>query len=97
MKHAQCNRDPHALLRWCVALLISTLLAPAALRGQDGRNEDGSDLREKADAIRASADQLFKLQRIPWVTDPAEGFRLAKEESRPVFLYLQAGDPLGDC
>ncbi len=85
------------MMRPCVALLISALLAPAALMGQDGRNEEGSELRKKADAIRASADSLFKLQRIPWVTDVSEGFRLAKEEQRPVFLYMQAGDPLGDC
>lgn len=97
MKHAQASRNPHAILRWCVALLIVTLLAPMSLMGQDKRNEDGSELRKKADDIRASADNLFKLQRIPWVTDPAEGFRLAKEENRPVFLYLQVGDPLGDC
>lgn len=65
--------------------------------GQEKRSEEGSGLCKKADAIRASTDNLFKLQRIPWITDPAEGFRLAKEENRPVFLYLQVGDPLGDC
>ena len=97
MKHVQASRNPHAILRWCVALLISTLLAPAALMGQEKRSEDGSELRKKADAIRASADDVFKLQRIPWVTDMSEGFRLAKEEKRPVFLYIQTGDPLGDC
>ena len=97
MKHAQASRNPHAILRWCVALLISTLFAPAALMGQEKRSEEGSGLCKKADAIRASTDNLFKLQRIPWITDPAEGFRLAKEENRPVFLYLQVGDPLGDC
>ena len=73
------------------------LLASAGLMGQDGRKEDGSELRKKADEIRASADQLFKLRRIPWVTDPAEGFRLAQEENRPVFLYVQFGDALEDC
>lgn len=97
MKHAQASRDPHAILRWCVALLILTLLAPAGLVGQDRSNTEASELRKKADDIRASADKLFKLQRIPWVTDPAEGFRLSKEENRPVFLYLQVGDALGDC
>ena len=97
MKHVQASRNPHAILRWCVALLISTLLASAALIGQDGRNEDGADLRKQADDLRASADDVFKLQRIPWVTDMSEGFRLAKEEKRPVFLYIQSGDPLGDC
>lgn len=97
MKHAQASRDPHAILRWCVALLISTLHAPAALMGQDKRNDVGPELHKKADDIRASADKLSKVQRIPWVTDVIEGFRLAKEEKRPVFLYMITGDPLGDC
>ena len=97
MKREQVNHHSHGSLRCCVILLVCALLAPAALRGQDGRNEEASELRKKADEIRASADSLFKLRRIPWVTDPAEGFRLAKEENRPVFLYVQAGDPLEDC
>ncbi len=97
MKHAQASRDAQAILRWCAALLISALFVPAGLMGQDGRDEDESELRKQADDIRASADSLFKLQRIPWVTDPAEGFRLAKEENRPVFLYVQFGDALEDC
>lgn len=83
---------------WCLVLMVfSALFVPAALVSQDGPNAAGSDLRAKADEIRASADELFKLRRIPWITDPAEGFRLAREENRPVFLYLQAGDPLEDC
>ena len=97
MKPAQASGGPHAILGWCVIFLISAFFVPAALISQDGRNEDEFDLRKKADDIRASADNLFKLQRIPWITDPAEGFRMAKEENRPVFLYMQAGDPLGDC
>lgn len=97
MKREQANRDPDARLRWSLVLLITALFVPTGLVGQEKRSEDVSELRKKADDIRASADKLFKLQRIPWITDPAEGFRLAKEENRPVFLYLQVGDPLGDC
>ena len=93
----QANRDHHVILPWCVAFLISALFVPAALLGQDGRNNAGSELRNKADEIRSSASSLLKLQRIPWITDPDEGFRRAKEENRPVFLYMQAGDPLEDC
>ena len=77
--------------------MISTLHAPAPLMGQDKRNEDGSDLRKQANDIRAAVDILLKVQSIPWVTDVVEGFRLAKEENRPVFLYMQTGDQLGDC
>jgi hypothetical protein len=75
----------------------AVLLVAIVLQVRGARAQEGSELRKKADAIRASADQLFKLRKIPWVTDPAEGFRLAREENRPVFLYIQAGDPLEDC
>jgi hypothetical protein len=84
-------------LRSRAVLLIGVLCLPANLLGQDEPQRDVDRLCKQADAIRASAESLFKLQRIPWVTDPAEGFRLAKEERRPVFLYIQAGDPLEDC
>ncbi len=97
MKLDQANRAPHASRRRCVILLLSALFVPAGLMGQDKLNEDRSEVQKKADAVRASAGVLFKYWRIPWVTDPVEGFRLAKEENRPVFLYVQFGDPLEDC
>lgn len=82
---------------WSSVALVAALLAPAALTGQDRGGGERSDLRRQADAIGASADKLSKVQQIPWVTDVFEGFRLAKEEKRPVFLYMITGDPLGDC
>lgn len=91
------TRTPKANLRWFAILLICMLSHPAVLFAQGEPDRDAAGLRKQADAIRASAEKLFKLQRIPWVRDPAEGFRLAKEENRPVFLYIQAGDPLEDC
>jgi hypothetical protein len=91
------QRNYAAGLTWCVVLLISAIVVPAPLVSQDRRNSAKSALRKKADEIRASASGLLKLQKIPWITDPAEGFRLAKEENRPVFLYLQVGNPLEDC
>lgn len=97
MKLDQANRDPHAIRRRCVLLLLSTLFLPAVLMGQDKLNEERSEVQKQADAVRASAGVLFKYWRIPWVTDPVEGFRLAKAENRPVFLYAQVGDPLEDC
>ncbi len=97
MSLEQANRDPCAIQRYCVIFLTSTLLVPAALLGQDTRTADATDLHKKADAIRASADKLSKVKKIPWVTDVFEGFRLAKEEKRPIFLYTIVGDALEDC
>ncbi len=76
----------------CGLLLAAALLASASEAGQDR-----PELRAKVDALRSSAQGLLKYWRVPWVTDLFEGFRLAKEERRPVFLYRITGDPLEDC
>ena len=79
-----------------ILLLSALLLSPAAATGKDRVDPDPSGLLEKAGAVRATADEL-RFKEIPWVTDVFEGFRLALEEKRPVFLYVITGDPLGDC
>jgi hypothetical protein len=82
---------------WSSAVLVCGLLVPGALLSQERHAGARTDLNAQAESIRRSAAALAKVQRIPWVTDVAEGFRLAKEERRPVFLYVITGDPLGDC
>ena len=80
-------------------ILAATLTLLPAAAPQAGPGEpvrDPSALAKKADAVRATAGEL-KYMKLPWVTDLFEGFRLAKEEKRPVFLYMITGDPLDDC
>lgn len=36
-------------------------------------------------------------QQIPWLVDLAEGIRLAKEENRPLLLWVSGDDPLEKC
>ena len=76
--------------------LMMTIPVVLALLVGVGLAQDQSELRKKADAIRATAGEL-NYKKIPWVTDLFEGFRLAKKENRPIFLYLITGDPLDDC
>jgi hypothetical protein len=58
--------------------------------------EKPSELKKKAHAVRATTAEM-NFKRIPWVTDVFEGFKLARDEKRPVFLYMITGDPLDDC
>ena len=74
-----------------VAAMLALVLFSAPASGQVQ-----SELRVKADAVRATAAEM-NFTKIPWVTDLFEGFRSAKEEKRPVFLYMITGDPLDDC
>ena len=39
----------------------------------------------------------LKWQQIPWLTDLREGIRLAKEEKRPLLLFVSGDDPLEKC
>ena len=87
----------HAIPPWQLLLLAVAFLLPARLPAQDEPDQPTSRLHRQADEIRAAAESLFKLRRIPWTTDVFEGFRLAREEQRPVLLYMITGDPLGDC
>lgn len=91
------KQGPAGPPRWSVVLMIGLLVTPAALTAQDRWTDEVSALRDQAAAIRASADSLAKVQAIPWAADVFEGFRLAKAENRPVFLYTIVGDPLDDC
>lgn len=73
-------------------LATMTLLLAAALAA----GQEQSELKKKANSVRATAAEM-KFMEIPWITDLFEGFRLAKVENRPVFLYMITGDPLDDC
>ena len=72
-----------------VLVSIFFVRAPAA-------GEEPSDLAKKADSVRATAAEM-NFMKMPWVTDVGVAFRLAADETRPVFLYLVTGDPLDDC
>ena len=67
-------------------LLVSVALA----------DQEPFPLRKRADVVRATAGEM-SFRKIPWVTDLFKGFELAKQENRPVFLYVITGDPLDDC
>ena len=54
------------------------------------------DLERRAEIVRPAADEL-KWQRIPWMQDLAEGQGLAREEQRPIFLWVTGDDPLERC
>lgn len=40
---------------------------------------------------------LLKWQQIPWLTDLREAVRQAKEEKRPLVLFVSGDDPLEKC
>ena len=79
------------------AFLLSTTLLTAGsiLLGADAWPADQA-LAKRAAAIKPAAEELL-WQQIPWVTDLAEGQRLAQAERRPIFLWVTGDDPLERC
>ena len=77
----------HSVLSACCAL---ALLLPTSSPGLAAR------LEERAQVIR-SAEHELRWQRIPWLVDLAEAEQLAREESRPIFLWVTGDDPLERC
>ena len=78
-------------------LFISTTLivAGSILFGAEPRPSDPA-LAKQAAAIKPAPEEL-RWQQIPWVTDLAEGQRLAQAERRPIFLWVTGDDPLERC
>jgi hypothetical protein len=54
------------------------------------------DLTARANVVRPKAGE-YKWQQIPWILDLGEGIKAAREEKRPVLLWVSGDDPLERC
>ena len=48
-------------------------------------------------AVRNPRPDELRWQQIPWLVDLQEGMRLAREENRPLLLFVSGDDPLEKC
>jgi hypothetical protein len=76
-------------------LIVSLLILGGVLLGAEPRRAD-QELAKRAATIEPAPDEV-RWQQIPWVTDLAEGQRLAQSERRPIFLWVTGDDPLERC
>src|SRR5262249_54927293 len=81
-----------------MAFVASQLFADPKPAAPD---DDPSRLAKDAAQIHKSVKELLpgelKWQEIPWMLDLKEGIRLAKEEKRPLLLWVSGDDPLEKC
>jgi len=70
---------------------MMTLILTLCLSGQVQ-----DDLAARADLVRPKAGE-YKWQQIPWILDLGEGIQAAREEKRPVLLWVSGDDPLERC
>jgi hypothetical protein len=80
--------------------ILSLLTVPTAARADDPVPELTSMLR-KAAAFRPG-NQDFVWREIPWYTDATAALKQAREEKRPLFVWLAGGrdrdgSPLERC
>jgi hypothetical protein len=72
-------------------------LGTAALAQQD----DTSQLSKEAARMYAAVKKLhpgeLKWQQIPWLTDLQEAVQQAKQEKRPILIWVSGDDPLEKC
>ncbi len=73
----------------------ATLLIASSVLSAEPLSTD-QDLARRAAVIGPAPEEL-RWQQIPWVTDLAEGQRLAQAERRPIFLWVTGDDPLERC
>ncbi len=69
---------------------ILAILAAAAF------GQAGDDLARRAEIIKPKPGE-YKWKQIPWIVDLNEGIRLAREEKRPILLWVSGDDPLERC
>ena len=66
-------------------ILLASLALPVA-----------GDLEAQASAIKPAPRELSWLG-VPWVLDLARAQKLARDEKRPIFLWVAGDDPLERC
>ena len=78
-------------------LALPTLLAlTVTASAGDPLAYEARALRDMARLIRQD-ESLLRWRDIPWYTDAVEGLKAAREEKRPVLLWVTGDDPLGRC
>src|SRR5262245_21900260 len=76
------------------ALAILLLTAGAGL----GQTPDlSSSAARMYSIVKKARPGELKWQEIPWLVDLQDGVRLAKDEHRPLLLWVSGDDPLERC
>ena len=77
---------------------LGTVLALATLAVGVRPNPAPDNLANQAlcEAIKPTAAEL-RWQKIPWLTDLSQAQAVARQEKRPIFLWVTGDDPLERC
>jgi hypothetical protein len=78
--------------------VMKMLLVPVALAALAGDPQASQQraLEAMADVVRLDA-AVLRWRDIPWYADANEGLKVARQEQRPMFLWVSGDDPLVRC
>lgn len=65
-------------------------LAPALVAGADENFPELASLLRQAERLRPNLTD-FRWQQIPWYTDGADALKQARQEKRPLLVWLAGG------
>ena len=77
------------------ALALAGLVALTAVAG-DSTTAERDALYRMATLVRLD-ESVMRWREIPWYTDAIAGLKAARDEKRPVLLFVTGDEPLGRC
>ncbi len=87
--------------RRATGVLAPLILATAGAEVPADRNPGADRLEGDAarmySLVKTPHPGELKWQQVPWLTDLREAVRQAKEEKRPLVLFVSGDDPLEKC
>ena len=78
-----------------LALALAGLVALTAVAG-DPTTAERDALYRMATLVRLD-ESVMRWREIPWNTDAIAGLTAARDEKRPVLLFVTGDEPLGRC
>ena len=78
------------------AYLLLAVCGPLQAEETRAPRQFAKNVAHRAATLRPRPERL-KWQRIPWMTNLAEGLKVAQQEGRAVFLWGSDDEPLGRC
>jgi hypothetical protein len=83
----------------CIVMTLTALagLGTAALAQQANTNQLSKEAARMYAAVKKPHPGELQWQQIPWQTDLPEAVQQAKQEKRPILIFVSGDDPLEKC
>ncbi len=80
-----------------ISMMVLVAIICLSSVGWSSEPENSNKQLDDLAAVIMPQSHEVKWQQIPWETDLNKGLDLAREERRPIFLWVTGDDPLQRC